>query len=342
MTNEIDPNLGDGTSTLGVKDFFTKTNRYEARKWEDEFTLSHMDPKTGIVRQDLSEQRACPICDGSQFEALFNKQGFIHNRCSSCHSIYVSPSLTKKSFHELWYGDKSPYPFLDTVNSDVQKKFDRVRFLSPLEFVNANAGVGTVLDIGTGGGYFLQICEEFGWSAKGIDVYRRAADYASHNGLNVIHADVTEYKGFDNESFDFITLWEVIDLVPEPMAILDKALSLLKDGGYLGISFRNAYSLAAMVLREKCNVFIGSAHFQMMRFEAVVNLLESKGCSLEWHTGYISESKIIKNYLSYSDPYKGKPVDIEELELFDDDFIHRNKLSYKFNMVFKKGKKSNE
>ncbi len=324
----------DGTSSCGVTQFFEKTGRYEARRWEDEFTLSHIDEETGRVKDNISELRSCPICNDSGNSELFNKQGFIHRRCTSCDTIYVSPSLTKESFHELWYGDNSPYPFLDTVNSEDQKRFDRVRFNSVLNVLAEYSEGRRLLDVGTGGGYFLQLASEKGWCAEGVDVYKRAADFACSQGLNVKHADFNQVEY--PEAFDCVSLWEVIDLVPNPLEMLDGAIGLLKQGGVLGLSFRNAYSLAAMILREECNVFLGSAHFQMMSFSCVENLLNRKGFELVWSDGYISESRIVCNYLDYLDPYKSDSKNQSLKDIFTDEFIHKNKLSYKFNMVFRK------
>lgn len=330
-------NNDDGSQKLGVKKFFEKTNRYESRKWEDEFTLSLVDKNTGLVKKKLSEIRVCPICESDSYRDLFVKQGFKHVGCTNCLTIYVSPSLRREDYNKLWYSTNSPYPFLNTVNSPDQRRFDEKRFLEYIKCINRLKNPGDLLDVGCGGGHFLEIAKKSGWRSKGIDIYKRAVDYACSKRLDVVHDDFINYeKKISTENYDLITLWEVIDILPNPRQVIEKAISMLKVGGLLGLSFRNAYSLAAMIMHEKCNIFLGSNHYQMMRFEAIINLLKSYNLNLEWSAGYISESEIIKNYLNFAEPYTGKHPKIPELEIFDEDFIHKNRLSYKFSMIFKK------
>jgi 2-polyprenyl-3-methyl-5-hydroxy-6-metoxy-1,4-benzoquinol methylase len=325
----------DGSSSMGVAEFFTQTGRFEARSWEDRFTLSLCDPETGLVSAHISQKRNCPICGAPDSRHVFTKQGFPHLICAKCDTVYVSPSIKKADFHRLWYGDESPYPFLDSVNSDAQRKFDRVRFTKILDAFACFTQPGQLLDVGCGGGYFLELAQEYGWKGQGIDVYPRAVDFARERGLYVQCGDACEIDTGISQ-WDAVTLWEVIDLVPEPLELLESSLGRLKKGGYLGLSFRNAFSLAAMILHEKCNVFLGSNHFQLMSFSTMENLLAAKGLELTWWTGYISEAGVIKNHLSYAHPYEGEALNLPYLSIFTDDFIHNNKLSYKFAMIFKK------
>lgn len=325
----------DGSSTMGVNKFFQKTGRISARDWEDTFTLTHIDTTTGELKKELAEDRDCPICGRADPKPIFTKQGFVHNKCPGCETIFVSPSIKRKEFYELWYGTDSPYPFFDTVNSAAQRQFDHRRFAGVLDVLASMSASGTMLDVGAGGGFFLELAAEYGWQVEGVDIYPRAVAHAQERGLNVKLGDFNKNL-YADRNFNFISLWEVLDLVPEPMQILDDAIELLSNGGMLGLSFRNAFSLAAMIMREKCNVFIGSCHFQLMTFETMKSLLASKGLVLIWDEGYISEGSVLSNYLSYEDPYTGQASKAPQPNIFSDEFIHSNKLSYKFTMLFQK------
>ena len=93
-----------------------------------------------------------------------------------------------------------------------------------------------VLDIGCGGGLFLALLEREGAGGVGIELSDSRAHYAAtKHGLEVhkrpIESDFWQ-KGYA-QSFDAVTLWDVIEHVNYPLQTLRCAANVLKKGGLL-------------------------------------------------------------------------------------------------------------
>lgn len=92
----------------------------------------------------------------------------------------------------------------------------------------------SVLDIGTNSGEFLKrlIEGKKGIRAKGIDMSEVAVKAARDKGLDVIQGD-GENLPFDNESFDYVVLMEVLVHVFDPKKLLSEIKRVLKKDGVL-------------------------------------------------------------------------------------------------------------
>lgn len=92
-----------------------------------------------------------------------------------------------------------------------------------------------VLDIGCGGGLFLSKMKAGGAKCIGVELSDTRAYYAqTKHGLEIIKRPIEDehWKGH-KESFDVVTLWDVIEHVNYPLATLQAAAAMLKPGGIL-------------------------------------------------------------------------------------------------------------
>ncbi|MGJ4996976.1 class I SAM-dependent methyltransferase [Bradyrhizobium sp. HKCCYLS3077] len=104
-----------------------------------------------------------------------------------------------------------------------------------------------VLDIGAGFGSLLARLRDRGAQrALGVELSRAQRRYASETlGLDIA-ADLAELR--DSDRFDVITLFEVIEHLPEPAAFIRSILPLLKPGGSLIVGTDNFESDAVETL----------------------------------------------------------------------------------------------
>lgn len=93
-----------------------------------------------------------------------------------------------------------------------------------------------VLDIGCGGGLFLSLLQQQGAQVAGIELSDSRAHYAvTKHGLDIYkHPIESEFwqKEYAN-TFDAVTLWDVIEHVNYPYQTLRSAMNVLKPGGLL-------------------------------------------------------------------------------------------------------------
>lgn len=86
-----------------------------------------------------------------------------------------------------------------------------------------------LLDVGCGDGDFLVLARAEGWEALGVELRRGAAEAGAARGLRIFEREVPAGEG----QFDVITLWNVLDQMPEPLAEARSLVGRLAPGGVL-------------------------------------------------------------------------------------------------------------
>ena len=108
-----------------------------------------------------------------------------------------------------------------------------------------------------------------GWSAVGIELTEDAAASArAATGLDIRYGDISSTSLFDPSSFDTVTLWGVLEHVPQPRLLLRSAVSALVPGGCLLLETPSTLGLFRMVARLTTNLsagLVGRASMEMIR-----------------------------------------------------------------------------
>ncbi|GAA4305953.1 class I SAM-dependent methyltransferase [Aestuariibaculum suncheonense] len=102
----------------------------------------------------------------------------------------------------------------------------------------------TILDIGCGTGDFLQTAQRNGWTIFGVEPNEEARGVANQKTNNSVF-DVDQLSEFENESFDVITLWHVLEHLPNLEQQITALKKLLKPNGTLVIAVPNFKSYDA-------------------------------------------------------------------------------------------------
>lgn len=91
------------------------------------------------------------------------------------------------------------------------------------------------LDVGCGGGLFLSMLRNSGATAIGIELNDSRAFYAiTKHKLEIIKRPIEDgYWQSQKESFDAVSLWDVIEHVNYPESTLQSCADMLKSGGFL-------------------------------------------------------------------------------------------------------------
>jgi 2-polyprenyl-3-methyl-5-hydroxy-6-metoxy-1,4-benzoquinol methylase len=144
---------------------------------------------------------------------------------------------------------------------------------------------GRLLDLGCGKGHFLSAARSAGWDAVGIDHSRAAAEAAKRlYDIDIIVGDIadTALRG----PFDVVTMWHVLEHVPEPAAILERIRPILRPGGRLVVSVPNLESIQARAFGRHWFHLDRQHHVSHFTPTALQALLERCGYGVE-HTGYL-------------------------------------------------------
>jgi 2-polyprenyl-3-methyl-5-hydroxy-6-metoxy-1,4-benzoquinol methylase len=106
------------------------------------------------------------------------------------------------------------------------------RNIRPLEALVPDRDGHRLLDIGAHVGVFVQVAQESGWEAWGLEPSRWAVDQGRAEGLNMIQGTLRDAE-LDAETFDAITMWDVVEHLLDPLEDMREIARLLKPGGVL-------------------------------------------------------------------------------------------------------------
>ena len=112
-----------------------------------------------------------------------------------------------------------------------------------LKYVKADA---RVLDVGTGTGDWPAYLQSKGHASVGLETNRRAQHKAVEKGVHTI----SDWNELQQEQFDCITLWHVLEHVPEPSEVLTTLHQHLEPGGVVMIAVPNYRSWDAQFYKE--------------------------------------------------------------------------------------------
>jgi len=108
-------------------------------------------------------------------------------------------------------------------------------------------GRGRLLDFGCGGGGYLKRMADQGWAVTGLDSAVGAVrSVQAELGLRTL-AGTLPHPHLPPCSFDVVTMWQSLEHVHEPLAILREAFRVLAPGGRLVVACPNAEGWPARV-----------------------------------------------------------------------------------------------
>ncbi|SMO52806.1 class I SAM-dependent methyltransferase [Solitalea koreensis] len=114
-----------------------------------------------------------------------------------------------------------------------------------LRLISKHKKTGKLLDIGCGTGAFLETCMKAGWTITGVEPGEKAAKLASNKTGKNIYPSLFE-KELNGEQFDVITMWHVLEHMPDLPATIARLKNLLKPDGLLVIAVPNYNSYDAV------------------------------------------------------------------------------------------------
>ncbi len=111
-------------------------------------------------------------------------------------------------------------------------------------------GARTLLDVGAGTGLLVAEARALGLDAAGVEPSRPLAARARAEDLPVVTGTLP-HPALDGRRFDVVTLIDVLEHVPDPVALLQQCADRLAPGGILVVVTPDVRSVPARVLRRR-------------------------------------------------------------------------------------------
>jgi 2-polyprenyl-3-methyl-5-hydroxy-6-metoxy-1,4-benzoquinol methylase len=106
-------------------------------------------------------------------------------------------------------------------------------FRGAVHLIQKYRGMGRLLDVGAGFGFFLSEMKRRDWEVMGVEISQKGMDYA-RDVLGVkIYPGPLEKVAFPENYFDAVTAFYVIEHLPNPMAFIKECHRVLRPGGVL-------------------------------------------------------------------------------------------------------------
>lgn len=179
----------------------------------------------------------CNLCENIAPEIMRKTEKYEFVKCKNCGLLYVR-DINKTNDTQViqndFYNDysfssnfakfrKEYYPKF--LNSFAQKVKNSEMIVGS-RFINGSR----FLDIGSGGGNYLEVANELNWNSFGVEIDMENAKKANNLGLNVFCGTLQDAHYPDNY-FDLIQIKQVLEHVPDPNFIIKETFRILKKGG---------------------------------------------------------------------------------------------------------------
>lgn len=249
---------------------------------------------TGTEKIDAAEEtathgRGCMACGSKEFRLTFSTtdrlyrttdQRFTVVQCSQCGLLRLAPQPSPSDF-ERYYPANYWFDNRQNTLDSLEQLYRRLVLRDHLRFVTrALRGAresGPVLDVGCGGGLFLGMLRPRGFKVLGLDMSSDAARLAwKQQGVPAVAGDLSA-SPIAPASCAAVTMFHVLEHVPDPRHYLQEAHRLLRPNGRLIVQVPNAACWQFALLGRAWNGVDAPRHLHLFRGADLEKMLERSG-----------------------------------------------------------------
>lgn len=239
----------------------------------------------------------CILCNGTQSEVLLEQPPHTVYQCKSCSLGFLYPQPPKEALPKLYEKSYFAEQYDIGVPPDSPAFDRRLNLLTHrVKFFQRKKKTGRLLDIGSGNGYFLALCQRMGFEVQGLDISKFAAEYAIDTlHLPVLISEIGD-ADFQSSQFDIITLWHFLEHTRNPLQVVRNAVRWLRKDGIIVIEVPNYKGTDAQNYGEEWTGWQLPYHFFHFSPETLTNLLQLCGLTVTKFKDFHSET--VKDKLS--------------------------------------------
>lgn len=197
-------------------------------------------------------------------------------RCKNCKVSFNSyfPELIEITNH---YETKYKISIDDTFNDERRRYFRYPENIGLInDILNYTKPPSSIIDIGCDKGYFIDEARRYGFNVFGTELSKSANLYTKKINLD-IRADITDFE----QKFDVVTLWHVLEHIPDPVEFLSKIKSKMNRPGYLLIRVPAFDSYWSQLIKDKWDWFQPENHLFHYSLDSLTSLLIQVGFDIE-------------------------------------------------------------
>ena len=208
--------------------------------------------------------RNCVICGTDRSYILQGYEDYFFSKCRECKIVFSRIIPSKKSLAEHY----SQY----SRNNEVCDLTELVYGKWILDW--KNNGFSSHLDFGCGSGELVKYANMNGINSVGTEIDESAIKILKMSGVRAENFSQILAK---NNTFDVITLIEVVEHLSDPLQVLTDLNRLLTDKGMLFITTPNFDSLNRYLYQSKWRVLSYPDHINMFSKNSIIKILRTSG-----------------------------------------------------------------
>lgn len=230
----------------------------------------------------------CLLCGSDQTEVIFQSKDFRLNnykktytfvRCHNCKLIFQDPPPSEKEMI-VHYNQNVLYKDPKKL-SKIKQYLHNYGLKKRSKVITQNKQQGLLLDIGCGTGSFLEyMAQHTQFEVMGTEINEHNIAIIKENNSFPVYLGDLQQLEFPEKHFDVITLWDVIEHLPDPKALLNEAHKIIKNNGYLVLRVPNGDSLDFKIFREYWAGVDAPRHYLIYTKKTLSSFLEDSGFSI--------------------------------------------------------------
>ena len=190
--------------------------------------------------------------------------------CDGCGLIFSNPIFQKTYILEKYYNAE----YIQEEQTSNYLVAYREEFLKVFKSVDY---VDSLLEIGCADGFFLRFAKELGIpNVRGVEPGSDAVEKAEDDIRSFIYNGTFEEGLYEDNTFDIVCIFQVLDHVIDPLSIMKNVTRILKPGGHFLTITRNVKSWQPRIVGESCPMF-DVQHIFLWDLNTIRILMEKSG-----------------------------------------------------------------
>jgi hypothetical protein len=163
--------------------------------------------------------RRCPLCERVSPREIFVKVGFHLVECATCELVYVADPPSDDEIRRLYSLEAGYHRELLDPGSPA-RLFHTQEARRHFELIQRHVARGAHPRRGCSAGFFLEVAQHHGWHVEGLELSREMALATTRRLRCTVLTEPLEEAAASPGAFDVVTLWDVLEHVPDPARTL--------------------------------------------------------------------------------------------------------------------------
>lgn len=220
----------------------------------------------------------CPVCSNAFFSTWGRVNDYAIERCRGCGLGITAPF---PEHGDLVAINQETYLLEHRIDTYLSRKnYFKKRYRRQLRDIHAFKSGGKLLDIGCSIGLFLNEARIAGFDTTGVELNSACAKYARSHFKLTVHSGHLKDIAFEAGSFDVVTLYDVLEHIPDLYGILADIRNILTPNGLLVVQSPNLDSLMAELTKSTWTWLSPPDHLYHFTPGSLCSLIERSGYSI--------------------------------------------------------------